>query len=462
MSKENHPSVQRYRERSAAPASSPLEAEELRRICLENGADDVGLLSIDDPEIAAHKPDIIRLFPDTRTVASLLCRMNQEPVRSVVRSVANQEFHETYDTVNAAARHIVRILQDQGRRALNAVAAFPMEQANFPGKTWALSHKPIAVAAGLGKMGIHRCVIHPKFGSFVLLGTILLADEIVFEKRTLDYNPCLGCKLCVAVCPVQAIAPDGAFNFSACYNHNYREFLTGFVDWVETIADSKTADEYSARVALHETTSMWQSLSFKPSYKAAFCLAVCPAGDDVLSPFLEDATAYVDRYVKPLQQKTEDVYVLDGSDAQAILHERFPNKRAKLISWTHLDPSGPNLLFTMRLHFQRRKSRGLTATFHLNFEGQRNVSGTVRVERQALQVDFGLKGVPDVVVTLPGSSWVSLFARSTSVEAEVASERLRCQGDIEKLKHFVNCFPKYGRLKAENGSPKVLPSPSRR
>ncbi len=61
--------------------------------------------------------------------------MNREPVRSV----ANQEFHETYDTVNATARHIVRTLQDQGRRALNAVAAFPMEQDNFPGKnlgTW--------------------------------------------------------------------------------------------------------------------------------------------------------------------------------------------------------------------------------------------------------------------------------------------------------------------------------------
>jgi hypothetical protein len=83
----------------------PLEAEELPRICFESGADDVGFLSIDDPEIAAQKADIIKLFPDTRTVVSLLCRMNQEPVRSVVRSVPNQEFHETYDTVNATARH---------------------------------------------------------------------------------------------------------------------------------------------------------------------------------------------------------------------------------------------------------------------------------------------------------------------------------------------------------------------
>lgn len=27
-----------------------------------------------------------------------------------------------------------------------------------------------------------------------------------------------------------------AFNFSSCYTHNYREFMGGFADWVETIA----------------------------------------------------------------------------------------------------------------------------------------------------------------------------------------------------------------------------------
>ena len=29
--------------------------------------------------------------------------------------------------------------------------------------------KPIAVEAGLGHMGIHRSVIHPRFGSFILV-----------------------------------------------------------------------------------------------------------------------------------------------------------------------------------------------------------------------------------------------------------------------------------------------------
>ena len=33
-------------------------------------------------------------------------------------------------------------------------------------------------AAGLGRMGIHRSLIHPKYGSFVLLGTVLIAEDV--------------------------------------------------------------------------------------------------------------------------------------------------------------------------------------------------------------------------------------------------------------------------------------------
>jgi epoxyqueuosine reductase QueG len=47
--------------------------------------------------------------------------------------------------------------------------AFPMEMEKFPGRTWIVSHKPVAVAAGLGKIGIHRNVIHPQFGNFFCL-----------------------------------------------------------------------------------------------------------------------------------------------------------------------------------------------------------------------------------------------------------------------------------------------------
>ena len=81
---------------------------------------------------------------------------------------------------------------------------------------------------------------------------------------------------------------DGHFDFSACYTHNYREFMGGFDDWVEQVADSRDRMDYRERVTLPETVSMWQSLSYAANYKAAYCMGVCPAGEDVISPFLED------------------------------------------------------------------------------------------------------------------------------------------------------------------------------
>jgi epoxyqueuosine reductase QueG len=47
-------------------------------------------------------------------------------------------------------------------------------------------------------MGIHRNVIHPKFGNFILLGTILIDAEVSEYDQPIDYNPCLECKLCIA------------------------------------------------------------------------------------------------------------------------------------------------------------------------------------------------------------------------------------------------------------------------
>ena len=244
--------------------------------------------------------------------------MNRDNVRSPARSIANSEFHHTGDEVNDVARSITAALERAGIRALNPPMGFPMEADRWMNeRIWTVAHKPIAVAAGLGHMGIHRNVIHPRFGNFILLGTILVGAEISAYSQELDYNPCLECKLCVAACPVGAISADGAFNFSACYTHNYREFMGGFEDWVETIADSKHGLDYRRRVKESESVSMWQSLAFGANYKAAYCMAVCPAGEDVIGPYLASKKDFADDVMRPLQAKPEPVYVVRGSDAEA-------------------------------------------------------------------------------------------------------------------------------------------------
>ena len=171
---DEHPAVVKIRATPVAPAAEPLDAAALRQLCLDCGADDAGLVTIDRSELDDQRDDILRCAPWTKTLLAFVCRMNREPIRNPARSVANLEFHRAGDHTNEVARKVVAALESRGVRALNPAVGFPMEMDRFPGKIWVVSHKPVAVAAGLGQMGIHRNVIHPKFGSFILLGTILL------------------------------------------------------------------------------------------------------------------------------------------------------------------------------------------------------------------------------------------------------------------------------------------------
>src|SRR5215218_1713934 len=225
---EDHPTVQRIRLKNVPSIPSknePLDAGWLKQLVLDAGGDDVGFVEIGRSALDDQREDVLKAFTHTKTLISFVVRMNREAIRTPARSVSNTEFHQSGDAVNAIARRVVQTLEDRGIRAMNPAMGFPMEMDRFPGKAWVVAHKPVAVAAGLGMMGIHRNVIHEKFGNFILLGTILLDVEVSESSRPIDYNPCLECKLCVAACPVGAIAPDGGFNFSACYTHNYREFM---------------------------------------------------------------------------------------------------------------------------------------------------------------------------------------------------------------------------------------------
>ncbi|HSB12446.1 MAG TPA: SCP2 sterol-binding domain-containing protein [Blastocatellia bacterium] len=440
-----HPTVKGFYERAGPDESGHavdvLDSHWLRTLCLEAGADDAGFVEIDRPELADQRRDILGFFPQTKTLVGFVCRMNREPIRSVARSVSNVEFHQTGELVNEIAHKIVSALQERRVRAINPAMGFPMEMDRFPGgKTWVVSHKPVAVAAGLGHMGIHRNVIHPKFGNYILLGTVLLAAEVTEYQRPIDFNPCLECKLCVSVCPVGAIGSDGAFNFSACFTHNYREFMGGFTDWVETIVESESVSDYRSKVAPSESASMWQSLSFGANYKSAYCMAVCPAGEDVIAPFLTNRKEYLDDVVRPLQQKVETVYVTPNSDAEQHVARRFPNKRAKRVGSGLRSVSIRGFLSGLRLVFQRDKSKGLGATYHFTFTGAEQVKATVVIRDQSLVVSEGHVGEPDLHVTADSDTWLGFLSKERNLAWALLRRKIRIKGSPRLLLAFGRCF----------------------
>jgi Fe-S-cluster-containing hydrogenase component 2 len=459
MRLEDHPTVRRVSQK-APPISSrgPLDASMLRQLALDQGADDAGLVEINRPALEPQRQEIRRNYPWTRSLLSFVVRMARESVRGAPRSVANLEFHHAGHKLDGIASAVVRELENRGIRAANPSMGFPMEMYQTGGGAlWVVAHKPVAVQAGLGHMGIHRNLIHPRFGNFVLLGTILTECEVSEYNQPIDYNPCLECKLCVAACPVGAIGPEGTFNFASCYTHNYREFLEGFGDWVEQIADAKDAFDYRRRVSDGETASMWQSLSHGANYKSAYCMAVCPAGEDVIGPYLENKQRHLLEVVKPLQERAEPVYGVPGSDAEVIARRKFKNKTVKPVASGLRPRSIAGLLSLLPHVFQPNQSRGLNATFHFSFTGPESREATVTIRNSTMCVQDGLAGKPDVHVTADGATWLSFLAKETSLVSALLKRKVKLKGNPKLLLAFGKCFPSAGPRRSHVD---VAPSPS--
>jgi epoxyqueuosine reductase QueG len=424
-----------------ARAAGAIDAAELRALCLQAGAADVGFVSIDRPEVADQRAEVLSALPGARTLIAYVVRMNPSSIRAPARSLANLEFHHTVDESDEVGRRIAHALTDRGYRAVNPATGFPMELERTTARSWVVSHKPVAVAAGLGKMGLHRNVIHPRFGNFILLGTVITDLAAPEEGAPIDYQPCLHCNLCVAACPVGAIDADGRFDFTGCYTHNYHEFMGGFAEWEEQLAAATSARDYRTRMSETESASMWQSLSFGANYKAAYCLAVCPAGEEVIGPFLASRKQFTAEVVRPLQEKVESLFVVPGSDAEANARKRFPHKRLRHVRGRLRASSIEGLIRGMPVAFQRGRAEGLAARYHFSFRGAEEAEVSIDIRDNAIHIERGLSGDADVRVTADATTWLGLVRKERSMLWALVTGRLRVRGPVHLLRRFGECVP---------------------
>jgi epoxyqueuosine reductase QueG len=294
-----------------------FSAQTIKKVCLETGADDVGLVDIDRGALENEREGILKVYSLTRSVISIVVTNNRENIQSPARYVANEEYHHTGDKISGLAREILRRLNRIGIRGVVVNKSWPMNLDQYPGKIWDVSHKIMAVEAGLGHMGLNRLVLHPKFGGAIQLDSILINGVVDQYDQPITENPCIQCNLCAVVCPTGAITRGQPFDFLACITHTYRDNMTGFQDWVEAMVTSRDMDAYGAHFNSRETAFMWQSLMFRMSYRCSYCMAVCPAGEEVKPGYLENKKVHVKRILKPLRERQEPIYVMAGSKAEA-------------------------------------------------------------------------------------------------------------------------------------------------
>jgi len=416
-----------------------LSADELRTICLEEAVDDAGFIEIDRQALSLERNEILRIFSGTRTVLSLVKQANREGIRSPSLSVADWEFSKGYAGLSDSACRIISRLNAIGVRGVAVPPGFPMDLTRWPGKVWEISHKIVAVQAGVGQMGLNRIVIHPKFGNHVTLDTVLIDANLDRYDHPLEESPCIQCGLCITVCPVGAISREAGIDFMSCAMHNYHDLFGGFQEWIEGIVSSKDIRSYRSKFRDHETTSKWQSLTYGHSYRCSYCMAVCPAGEETVEQYRADKKGYVKQFVEPLVSKKEPVYVIKGTRAEKVAGGNTA-KDVRHVRNTIRPTSIGNFLDGVNLLFNPEKAEGLTLSLHFVFTGGEQRSATIAIADKKVTVQEGLHGAADLHVRADAATWIRMLNEEISPLKALLTGKLRFKGNPAYLNKFKSCL----------------------
>jgi len=90
------------------------------------------------------------------------------------------------------------------REGYNAMPIPASQIVDWQRQTAHLSHKMIALRAGMGWIGRNNLLVHPEYGSRIRLATIL-TDMPLSTSEPLKSGSCGDCRKCIEACPVSAI-----------------------------------------------------------------------------------------------------------------------------------------------------------------------------------------------------------------------------------------------------------------
>ncbi|MDD5196011.1 MAG: hypothetical protein WC937_01215 [Candidatus Omnitrophota bacterium] len=173
----------------------------LKKFCLDQGIDLFGVADIRKvkKDFQLSENSLVKLDKAVclglRLSGSILGEISLAPTRLY--------FHH-YRTVNACLDQIAlkaaNFIQRKGFQALPIPASIILDWENQRAH---LSHKQVGVLAGLGWIGRNNLLVNRKLGSQFRLSSILTDMPLKLDKPLKD--DCASCRLCVKICPAQAI-----------------------------------------------------------------------------------------------------------------------------------------------------------------------------------------------------------------------------------------------------------------
>jgi epoxyqueuosine reductase QueG len=185
-------------------------------------------------DMARVRSDDFRLEPGTlsrfRSAIAVAVPVSATVLATITDHPNQLYFHHYRQLNNLLDRITLRLgmeIERLGRAALPIAAS---QIVDWQQQRAHLSHKRIAIAAGLGWLGRNNLLVTAQYGSRVRLATVLTDLALEPTLRASADSGCGECRDCIAVCPARAIG-EGAdeFNHQACYEQLKLFQKQGFV-----------------------------------------------------------------------------------------------------------------------------------------------------------------------------------------------------------------------------------------
>lgn len=187
---------------------------QLKKFCAQLGADLFGVADISDIKGEFNlSPALINDL--NRAICIVVMLSNQ--VFSDIEDAPTKLYFHHYKTANMffdqLAFRAAGWIQKKGFLALPIPAS---QIVDWQKQAAHLSHKKVAVAAGLGWIGRNNLLVNPEFGAQFRLATILTNLKIKSDKPL--KQDCGDCYDCLKICPASAIQKDNKdFKYMFCF-----------------------------------------------------------------------------------------------------------------------------------------------------------------------------------------------------------------------------------------------------
>lgn len=166
---------------------------------------------------AARRTDPSKILPGAhRAIVVMRNYFTEDGARTpgtgrVAKYARGPDYHHTLRAPLEALVSHVRRLGNRDTVARAYVDAGPVPERE-------LAHK-----AGLGWIGRNTMIIHPRFGSHLLLAAVLTNLEIAID-RPFQHDRCGTCRRCVEACPTKAITEERLIDSRLCISYLTIEF----------------------------------------------------------------------------------------------------------------------------------------------------------------------------------------------------------------------------------------------